>query len=72
MAKLDVMVQLQGGYQQAELIKFGKKRSWVRLKDGNKIKIRTNRITMERTTHDRSTSPTLYLPGGTPYRGGNG
>jgi hypothetical protein len=53
MSRLDVKVRLSDGVHDAELVKSGPKRSWVKLASDKKvIKIRNNRLTMGVTLND--------------------
>ena len=47
MSRLDVKVMLNDGIHDAELVKSGPKRSWVKLHHDKKvIKVRNNKLTM--------------------------
>ena len=47
MSRLDVMVRLSDGAHDAELVKSGRKRSWVKLHhDKNIIKVRNSKLTI--------------------------
>jgi hypothetical protein len=69
MSYVDIIVQLRDGPHEAELIKSGAKRSWVRLRDNKKmIKVRNRQLTFRGYIADGNPGVRILGPDGNPVR----